>query len=80
MSPTEIPGEALKFITQAGNKKCTNPKCRREYKVAKITQNKAKGLVYKHCPYCNYKLGEYSIETLRRLAQKNTIYSRKSAK
>jgi DNA-directed RNA polymerase subunit RPC12/RpoP len=64
MSPTEIPGEALKFLTRVGKKKCSN--CKREYRFAKLTQSN--GIIYKRCPHCNHILARYNLKSVLRMA------------
>jgi RNase P subunit RPR2 len=68
MSPTEIPGDILKFLTPVGEKKCPNPLCRRDYCSVRLKQSD--GIVFTHCPHCNYIIGQYSVSTLLEMAAK----------
>lgn len=66
MSPVEIPGSVMKFLTTTGKKKC--PRCRRDYRLTKLKQKG--GVVYKLCPHCSYTLTKFNMKTALRLSTK----------
>jgi hypothetical protein len=68
MSPTEIPGDVLKFLTAVGKKKCANSHCNRDYNFAKLKQSD--GVVSVHCPHCDHMVVQFNIKTLKMMAEK----------
>jgi hypothetical protein len=66
MSPTEIPGTSLKFLNKMGKKKC--PKCKQEYRIAKLKLKD--GIIYKLCPNpkCHRILAQYTYKEVVKMA------------
>ena len=76
MSPTEIPGEALKFLTNTGQQNCK--KCKRNYQTTKLSESQ--GIIYMRCPHCNYIINTYELKTVLRMARQAKLAKGKSAK
>jgi hypothetical protein len=62
MAPLEIPGTSINIPYPAGNRKCTNSLCKRDFNKPKV---KTKGDdITVHCPWCNHIIKKLSKKTL----------------